>query len=53
MIVLTSTPTRIATFVAGLALVFVAAFGIGSAVGPVGDTPAEHDEEVRHDGHER
>lgn len=31
---------RLSLFAAGLAVVFVAAFGVGRAVGPDGDSPA-------------
>ena len=40
-----STPTKVAVFVVGLAVVFVGALGIGNAVGPVADEPVAHDEE--------
>ncbi len=40
-----TTPVRVAVFVAGLAVVFAAALGIGNAVGPVADEPVSHDDE--------
>ncbi|MDO9495560.1 MAG: hypothetical protein Q7J48_07645 [Nocardioides sp.] len=36
------TPTTVGAFVVGLAGVFGATYGIGNAVGPVGDPPASH-----------
>ena len=40
-----NTPTKVAVFVLGLAVVFAVALGIGNAVGPVADEPVTHDEE--------
>ncbi|HET9422860.1 MAG TPA: hypothetical protein VFO49_17090 [Nocardioides sp.] len=40
-----NTPTKVAVFVVGLAVVFVGALGIGNAVGPVADEPVSHDDE--------
>jgi hypothetical protein len=37
-----NTPTTVGAFVVGLAGVFGATYGIGNAVGPVGDPPATH-----------
>jgi hypothetical protein len=37
-----NTPTTVGAFVVGLAGVFAATYGIGHAVGPVGDPPASH-----------
>lgn len=37
-----NTPTTVGAFVVGLAGVFGATYGIGNAVGPVGDPPASH-----------
>jgi len=37
-----NTPTTVGAFVVGLAGVFVATYGIGNAVGPVGSPPANH-----------
>jgi hypothetical protein len=45
-----NTPTKVAVFVVGLAVVFTAALGIGNAVGPVADEPVSHDEEHLADG---
>ncbi len=36
-----STPARIATFATGLVVVFATALGVGHAVGPVVDAPAD------------
>jgi hypothetical protein len=40
-----SGPVRVAAFLAGLAVVFAAALGIGNAVGPVAEEPVTHDDE--------
>jgi hypothetical protein len=37
--VLASVPARLGAFAVGVMVVFVAAFGLGRAVGPVGDDP--------------
>ena len=37
-----NTPTTVGAFVVGLAGVFGATYGIGNAVGPVGDPPTTH-----------
>ncbi|QBR92836.1 hypothetical protein [Nocardioides euryhalodurans] len=58
-----NTPVRVAAFVMGLAIAFLAALGLGSVVGPVGAEPVEeahasesHDDEADvdagHDDHE-
>ncbi len=44
------TPTKVAVFLIGLAVVFVGALGIGNAVGPVADEPVSHDDEHMADG---
>ena len=44
------TPTKVAVFLVGLAVVFVGALGIGNAVGPVADEPVSHDDEHTADG---
>ncbi len=40
-----NTPTKVAVFVVGLAVVFAAALGIGNAVGPVAEEPVTHEDE--------
>lgn len=34
-----STPARVGSYLAGLALAFTAALGLGALVGPLGDVP--------------
>lgn len=47
-------PTKLATFAVGLLLAFGAAFGVGRAVGPIGESddpaPSAPTEAVDHDG---
>ncbi|TFV66523.1 UNVERIFIED_ORG: hypothetical protein E4P37_05880 [Bacillus sp. AZ43] len=49
-----STSTRVGAYLAGLAVVFLAALGVGSAVGPVGPAGDQHQQpagtEVGHGG---
>jgi len=45
-----NTPATVAAFVVGLAGVFGATYGVGNAVGPVGDPPAAHTEGEHVDG---
>lgn len=47
-----NTPATVAAFVVGLAGVFGATYGLGNALGPVGDPPAAHTEGGHVDGND-
>lgn len=43
-------PTKLAAFAIVLAAAFAGAFAVGAAVGPIDDTPDEHETPVVDDG---